>query len=170
MPTLVLDIRYAIRLLLRRPGFTAVALLTLAVGIGATTAIFTVVHAVLLRPLPFPDAERLMYVRIQGRAGGLFPLPDADFLAWRARNRTADAIAVFDSGGVTLTGDAEPERLTAAIVTDRFFDVLGARPLLGRALQDGDDKPGALMPVAILLAFAVAFWTIAATRFRWEEA
>jgi len=155
MPTLVLDIRYAIRLLLRRPGFTAVALLTLAVGIGATTAIFTVVHAVLLRPLPFPDAERLMFVRIQGRAGGLFPLPDADFLAWRARNRTADAIAVFDSGGVTLTGDGEPERLTAAIVTDRFFDVLGARPLLGRALQDGDDKPGATKTAVL----SHAFWT-----------
>src|SRR5947207_6876708 len=105
MPTLVNDVRYAIRLLLRRPGFTAVALLTLAVGIGATTAIFTVVHAVLLRPLPFPDADRMMYVRIEGRDGAIFPLADADFLAWRAQNRTADAIAVFDSGSVTLTGD-----------------------------------------------------------------
>src|SRR6058998_1896902 len=101
MPTLVHDVRYAIRLLLRRPGFTAVALLTLAIGIGATTAVFTVVHAVLLRPLPFPDAERLMYVRIEGRRGGIFPLPDADFLAWRAQNRTADAVAVFDSETAT---------------------------------------------------------------------
>jgi hypothetical protein len=155
MPNVVHDVRYAIRLLITRPGFTAVALLTLAVGIGATTAIFTVVHAVLLRPLPFPDADRLMYVRMEGRKGGIFPLSDADFLAWRGQNRTADAIAVFNSGGVTLTGDGAPERLTSAMVTDRFFDVLGAGPLLGRALQDGDDKPGAVKTAVLSHPFWV---------------
>src|SRR5262249_6928810 len=124
-------------------GFALVAMLTLALGIGATTAIFTVVHAVLLSPLPFPDANRLMQVRIIGHAGGLFPLPDTDFHAWRAQNRTADAVAVYDRDTATITGDGSPERVAAALVTDRFFDVLGARPLIGRVLQEGDDRPGA---------------------------
>ena len=79
------DVRYAVRLLIRKPGFAAVAILTLALGIGATTAIFTVVHAVLLRPLPFPDAGRLVEVRIVGRNAAVFPLPDTDFLAWRSQ-------------------------------------------------------------------------------------
>ena len=143
MATLANDIRYAVRLLLARPGFAAVAILTLALGIGATTAIFTVVDAVLLRPLPFRDADRLVQVRIVGRRGGIFPLPDTDFLAWRALNRTADAVAAFDTRPATLTGGA-PEQMTAAQVTDRFFDVFGARPVIGRVLEEGDDKPGAV--------------------------
>jgi len=153
MATLVHDLRYAIRLLVARPGFSAVAILTLALGIGATTAIFTVVNAVLLRPLPFRDADRLVQVRIAGRAGAIFPLPDTDFLEWRAQNRTADAIAVFDTDSATLTGGDAPERLPAASVTDRFFDVLGARPLIGRVLQEGDDKPGA--PKTAVLSHAL---------------
>src|SRR2546421_5987387 len=78
MGNLFADVRYAVRLLIKKPGFAAVAILTLALGIGATTAIFTVVHAVLLRPLPFRDADRLVQVRITGRNNGIFPLPDTD--------------------------------------------------------------------------------------------
>ena len=85
----------------------------------------------------------------------MFPLPDTDFLAWRDQNRTADAVAVFDIEGATLTGDGPPERLAAAVVSDRFFDVLGARPLLGRVLQEGDDRPGA--PKTAVLSHAL--WT-----------
>jgi len=144
MATLVHDLRYALRLLLARPGFSTVAILTLALGIGATTAIFTVVDAVLLRPLPFRDADRLAQVRITGRKGGIFPLPDTDFLAWRALNRTADAVAVFDTDPATLTGGAAPEQMTAARVTDRFFDFFGARAVVGRVFEEGDDKPGAV--------------------------
>ena len=129
MRNLASDVRYALRLFLKRPGFAAVAILTLALGIGATTAIFTVVNAVLLSPLPFRDAERLAQVRIISQNGEGFPLPDADFLEWRAQNRTADAIAVYDVNPATITGGGEPERIGAAGVTDRFFDVLGARPL-----------------------------------------
>ena len=76
MGNLFADVRYAVRLLIRKPGFAAVAILTLALGVGATTAIFTVVHAVLLRPLPFPEADRLVEVRIVGRNDAVFPLPD----------------------------------------------------------------------------------------------
>ena len=105
MSNLVQDVRYAIRLLLKRPGFAAVAILTLALGIGATTAIFTVVNAVLLSPLPFREAERLVEVRIVSKNDEGFPLPDADFLAWRAQNRTSEAVAVYDINPATLTGD-----------------------------------------------------------------
>jgi putative ABC transport system permease protein len=155
MSNLVHDIRYAIRLFLRRPGFAAVAILTLALGIGATTAIFTVVHAVLLSPLPFRDAERLAQVRIISQSGDDFPLPDADFLAWRSQNQTADAVAVYDVRPAIVTGDGDAERIGAAGVTDRFFDVLGARPLAGRVFQDGDDKPGATKAAVL----SHAFWT-----------
>jgi len=108
MPNLVHDVRYAIRLLLKRPGFAAVAILTLALGIGATTAIFSVVNAVLLSPLPFPNADRLVQVRIASSNDEGFSLPDADFLAWRSQNRTCDAIAAYDASPETLTGDGPP--------------------------------------------------------------
>src|SRR5438094_129076 len=137
------DLRYAARALRKNPGFAAVAILTLALGVGATTAIFTVVHAVLLRPLPFPEADRLVEVRIVGRNAAVFPLPDTDFLAWRSQNNSAEAVAVYDSSSATLTGDGPPERLISSAVTDRFFDVLGVQPLLGRVFHEGDDRPGA---------------------------
>src|ERR1041384_8677673 len=92
------DVRYALRLLVRRPGFSLVAIATLALGIGATTSMFTVVEAVLLRPLPFANPDRLMQVRITGRNGADFPLPEADFQLWRAQNDPADAIAGFTAG------------------------------------------------------------------------
>jgi putative ABC transport system permease protein len=155
MSNLVHDIRYAVRLFLKRPGFAAVAILTLALGIGATTAIFTVVNAVLLSPLPFRDAERLAEIRIVSQQGESFPLPDADFLEWRAQNRTADAVAVYDVNPATITGDFAAERIGAAGVTDRFFDVLGARPIAGRVFQEGDDNPGA--PKGVVLSHA--FWS-----------
>src|SRR6266487_5635852 len=153
MGILLADARYAIRLLSKRPGFAAVAILTLALGIGATTAIFTVVYAVLLSPLPFRDAERLVSVRIVGRDAAIYPLPDADFIAWRSQNQTADAIAAFDNSSATITGDGAPERIPGSKVTDRFFDVLGARPLLGRVFQDGDGQPGA--PKTAVLSHAL---------------
>jgi putative ABC transport system permease protein len=153
MPSLVQDVRYALRLLVKRPGFAAVAILTLALGIGATTAIFTVVNAVLLSPLPFRDADRLVEVQIISKNGKGFPLPDADFLAWRAGNQTCDAVAVYERSTATLTGDGAPEQIGAAGVTDRFFDVLGARPQVGRVFQDGDDKPGAAKTVVLGHAF-----------------
>src|SRR3954462_1996698 len=115
MATLVHDLRYAVRLLRAKPGFAAVAILTLAIGVGATTAIFSVVHAVLLSPLPFRDADRLMNVHIAGRDGAKYPLPDTDFAAWRAENQTADAVAMFDNDASTLTGDGPPARLSAAV-------------------------------------------------------
>ena len=126
MGNLFADVRYAVRLQIKKPGFAAVAILTLALGIGATTAIFTVVHAVLLRPLPFRDADRLVQVRITGRNNGIFPLPDTDFLAWRSQNQTAEGVAVSANERRTITGDGMAEQVSGCAVTDRFFDVLCA--------------------------------------------
>jgi len=155
MRTLLHDGRFALRLLIKRPGFSAVAIVTLALGIGATTAIFTVVHAILLSPLPFRDADRLVAVRIAGADNQMYPLPDADFVAWRDQNQTADAIAVWSVDAATLTGDGAAERIGTAFVTDRFFDVLGARPILGRVFHEGDDQPAA--PKTIVLS--EPFWS-----------
>jgi putative ABC transport system permease protein len=155
MRTLLHDGRFALRLLIKRPGFSAVAILTLALGIGATTAIFTVVHAILLSPLPFPDAGRLVTVRIIGPDGELYPLPDTDFLAWRDQNQAAEAVAVWNEEGATLTGDGAAERVDAAAVTDRFFDVLGVRPFIGRVFREGDDQPSA--PKTVVLSDALWF-------------
>jgi putative ABC transport system permease protein len=147
------DIRFAVRLLIKRPGFSAVAILTLALGIGATTAMFTVVNAVLLSPLPFRDADRLAEVRIVGGNGAIYPLPDADFLAWRDQNHTADATAIYEPGVSTLTGGGAAEQVAATGATDRFFDVLGARPLIGRVFNPGDDNPSA--PKTVVLSHAM---------------
>jgi putative ABC transport system permease protein len=153
MLTFIQDARFAVRMLLKRPGFAAVAILTLALGIGATTAIFTVVHAVVLDPLPFPDAGRLAQVRILGPGGEDYPLCDADFLAWRDGNRTAEAVAVLQPGRVTLTGDGDAEEIGSAGVTDRFFDVLGVPPLVGRTFREGDDQPSAAKVVVLSHGF-----------------
>jgi putative ABC transport system permease protein len=150
------DVRFALRLLVKRPGFAAVAILTLSLGIGAATSIFTVVEAVLLRPLPFADPSRLVHLTIRGSDGETYPLPDADFLAWRERGDAFSSVAVHESGGegLALTGDGEPERIWALGVTDRFFATLGVAPLIGRTFQAGDDRPGS--PMSIVLTYR--FW------------
>jgi putative ABC transport system permease protein len=151
------DVKYAIRALIkRRPGFTIVAVATLALGFGANTAIFSVVHAVLLRPLPFADPDRLALVRGGTRGapepGNLSPM---DFLDLRASMRRWESLAAFNNyADATLTGAGEPERVAGTRVTNGFFDVLRVVPALGRDFRRGDDVPGA-PPVAIV---AHGFW------------
>jgi putative ABC transport system permease protein len=147
MDTLLQDLRYAARQLVRNRGFTIVAVLTLTLGIGANTAIFSVIRGVLLRPLPFPEPERLMLaVGVIGdrRAGVTAP----DFIDWRAGSRTIDlaAIATYNAN---LTGIDEPERVTAARVTANYFTVLGVRSLLGRAFTPDEEPEGAAHVVVL---------------------
>src|SRR5882724_5572624 len=145
METLLRDIRYGVRSLLKRPGFTAIALIALALGIGANTAIFSLVNAVLLRPLPFAEPDRLVWIwgniRNGGNRASVSPL---DFLDYRKQNTTFEEFAA--SFGVplplNLTGSGEPERLTAAGVTGNYFKALGAKPALGRTFQLENEKPG----------------------------
>jgi putative ABC transport system permease protein len=149
------DVRFALRLLVKRPGFAAVAILTLALGVGASTSIFSVVEAVLLRPLPFAEPDRLVHLTIRGGDGETYPLPDTDFIAWREQNEAFSSVAVYDGGeGLALTGEGDAERIIVRNVTDRFFATLGVAPLLGRTFAEGEDRPGA--PKSVVLS--QAFW------------
>jgi predicted permease len=135
------DVRYALRLLSKQPATSATILLTLALGIGATTAVFAVVNAVLLRPLPYPAPEDLVIVWEQRPAESNFsnPVSPADFLDWAEKNRSFTAMAAFARGTADLTGHGDPVQVPTASVTSRFFDVLGVRPLLGRTFLTGED-------------------------------
>jgi putative ABC transport system permease protein len=140
---LALDLRYGVRMLARSPGFAAVAVLALALGIGANTAIFSVVDGVLLRPLPYPDAGRLALVS-EHFSRSNFPYGNlclADYLDWRAGNRAFEDPAVFNRRRYDLTGTSEPEQVGGADVTSGFFTALRVRPLLGRVFRAGEDGP-----------------------------
>jgi putative ABC transport system permease protein len=151
METLLKDIRYGARTLLKNRGFTAIAVLALALGIGANTAIFTVVNAVLLRPLPFEKPEQLVMVwekRMQlGRERN--PVSPPDFTDWRAQNQVFEDMAAFSNQGFNLGAGTEPERIQGAGVSPSLFTVLRVRPRIGRAFDPDEDKPGA-NPVVII--------------------
>jgi putative ABC transport system permease protein len=141
-PMLTQDLRYGARMLWKNPGFTAVAVLALAIGVGANTAIFSVVHAVLLRPLPYRDAARIVELHETAR-GGLTTISPPNALDWRARSRTLARIGIYNDTTATLTGGAEPQRLDAALVDGDVFDVLGVPAMLGRTFTADDARPGA---------------------------
>jgi len=146
MGSLWTDVRYALRLWARNPGFTAVAMLTLALGIGANTTMFSVVNATLFKPLPFPDGERLQTVWIGSatdpRSLNITSLPN--YRDWAAQNRSFQDLGLFDSAGrgYNLTGRGEPEQVSGVRVTASFFRVLGVRPMLGRTFRDEEETAG----------------------------
>jgi len=147
METLWQDLRYGARLLARAPGFAAVAILTLALGIGANTAIFSVVNAVLLRPLPFYESDRLMQVwhtPPQASFPGIpvFAVSPANFLDWRNQNQTFDGMSAYGFGRYTLTGTGHPESIRMVAATTGLFSILHVQPLLGRVFLNGEDQPG----------------------------
>src|SRR5262245_25421722 len=146
MQTLIQDLRYGARVLLKNPGFSLIALLTLALGIGANTAIFSVVNAVLLRPLPFNDPERLVMVWNRGAeaAGGdRTPMAVADLLDWRAQSRSFAEIGAFQNIMYSYTGGDSPERVQAAGVTANFFPMPGAPAPLRRTFPPAEEPPRA---------------------------
>ncbi len=151
MQSLIADIRYGIRNLLKRPGFTAIAVITLALGIGANTAIFSVVNAVLLRPLPYVDADRLMVPwgrrdDTQNSANVSYP----DFVDWQARTQSLEYVAAYNSSATLLReGDAEPELIVGAAVSADLFPLLKVAPTLGRPFTRAEDQPNA--PAVIVL-------------------
>ena len=146
------DLKIAIRQLLKNPGFTAVAVLTLALGIGANTAIFSVVKAVLLRPLPFPDSDRLLWVS-EGNAKGNYPISYPNFTDWQAQQTVFEHIGVYNLGSYSLVGSGDPRNLSAARMTAGAFAALRAQPALGRVFSVDEDKPGA--PPVIVLSHAL---------------
>jgi len=144
---LVQDIRYALRSFLRAPGFTLVALLTLALGIGGTTAIFSIVDGVLLRPLPYSDPGRILRINRVGANGGLDSFSAADYRDLKKDATSFSAIAGYRSDIVDMTGRSEPVRIIGVQTTAAFFDVFDAAPLLGRTYHEATDKPGAAVAV-----------------------
>jgi predicted permease len=145
------NLRYALRLMIKSPAFTAVAVLTLGLGIGANTAIFSVFNALVLRPLPIHDPDRMMLITVsnpaRGFRGSSFSL--ASYEALRDRNRSFSGIAGFCFDAFTLSGGAEPEQLAAARVSPNFFEVLGTPPLIGRGFRPAEGDAGA-PPVALI--------------------
>lgn len=151
------DLAVGLRGLRRSPGFTVVALLTLAIGIGANAAIFSVLRSVVLRPLPYPNPEQLVQVwsdhRALGRAAPEWLTPP-DFLDWRAQNRTFVGMAAYTRWAPDLTSDGDPETLNGLVVSGNFFELLGAGLSLGRALTMQDDDPG----VETVVVLSDALW------------
>ena len=138
------DVRYAFRTLRRNPGFAIVVLLTLALGIGANAAIFSVVNGVLLRPLPYRDADRLMVIWGDLKRPGLNGIPASagEYVDYRDRSHAFEQVAAYDTIGFNLTGGGEPERVEGAVVTTTFFSLLGASAQVGRTFVAAEDQPG----------------------------
>jgi putative ABC transport system permease protein len=147
----VQDIRFGLRMLARNPGFTAVAVITLALGIGANTAIFSVVNAVLLKPLPYADPDRLavIWVTEPSAPGGLFPNTGPDFRDWQAMNHSFEGMSAITGDRATLTGSGEPLQLRGLSVSPNTFQLLGAQPQLGRSFSP-DEGPSGHNHVVIL--------------------
>ena len=139
MDTLVQDLRYACRTLRRSPGFTGTALAVLAIGIGATTSIYSVVRAVALRPLPFAEQERLMFIGERSPAGRAEPVAAANFTDLSAQTRTFHSTAMHRGTRFVLTGRSVPETLIGANVSSAFFSVLRVQPQQGRAFLPDDE-------------------------------
>ena len=144
------DIRYGARLMLKFPGVTAAALLALALGTGVNTTLFSIVNAVLLEPLPFPQSEDLLQVwrtelpRLQYGSAS-YPR----YVDWRARNRAFAEMGAYSPAGLTMTGFEAPERLAGAQASASFFRTLGAPPIIGRYFLDEEDRPGGAKVIVI---------------------
>jgi len=154
MGTVLQDLKYGLRMLAKNPGFTAVAVLTLALGIGANTAIFSVVNGVLLNPLPYPEPNQLVTLHESKPNFPYGSISYLNFRDWQKENHTFSSIAVARGYGFTLTGAGEPERVRAEFVSSDFFPLLGVKPLIGRTFAPGEDEIGAA-PIALVSA---GFW------------
>ena len=139
------DLRHAARRLVREPRFTFAAVLTLALGVGANVAVFAVVEAILLRPLHYADADRLVTLNHRDERTGITKPFNAvgDYVDFADRQKSFDAFGAYGSGEATIFGMGDPFRVSALVVTSGAFDALGVRPVLGRGIQPEDSRPGA---------------------------
>jgi putative ABC transport system permease protein len=143
MGTLLQDLRYGIRMLAKSPGFTALAVITLALGIGANTAIFSLINSVVLRPLPFREPGRLVELWQTERAPGSFPLTGPDYLDWQVQTHTLEATSLYSwDRTVNASGAGEPQAASVISTQANFFAVLGVQPRMGRAFEPGEDQAG----------------------------
>src|SRR5256885_7524861 len=152
LESVIQDLRYATRSLLRTPGFAAAAVLVLTLGIGSTTAIFSIVNAVILRSLPFPNPERLVLLwgNVQRqkveRRGNSYP----DYLDWKAQSTSFEGMAAYIGDSFTLTGVDEPERISGEWVSSGYFELLGITPISGRTIRPDEDAIGNPATVALI--------------------
>ena len=153
MEALIQDLRYGFRMLVNSPGFTVVAIVTLALGIGANTALFSVIHGVLLSPLPFPEPDQLvtLHENKPNFEGGSVSYPN--FLDWQKDNHTFSALAVGRTYAFSLTGMGEAEQVGGEFISADFFPLLGVKPVIGRTFAEHEDRVGA-GPVALISAGA----------------
>src|SRR6266851_8082225 len=149
MMSLWQDVRYGLRLLGKNPGFTAIAILTLALGIGANTALFSVVNGVLLNPLPFPNPNQLVAVYTKSPNFQESSISYPNFLDWQKDSHSFASLSAFRSDDFNMTGAGEPQRVHIHMISAEFFTALGIQPLLGRSFRPEEDKAGA-GPVAVL--------------------
>jgi len=150
MESFIRDIRYVTRALLRTPAFFAVTVITLTLGIGATTAIYSVINGVLLRPLPYPDPDGIVQLWQVFEKGGRGQVSDLNFDDWQAGTRSFAAMAQFADGGIiSVAGASEPVRVRAAAVSADFFKVLGVRPSRGRTFGPEEQRVGGARAVLV---------------------
>jgi putative ABC transport system permease protein len=144
MDSLLRDLRFSARSLLKRPAITIIAIVTLAIGIGANTAIFSFINALLLRPLPFPDLDRIVAVweNVPSRGVERNEVTVADYLDWRAQNKTFEQLGIYRWWSTNLTGADSPERVQGFQVTPNFLDIVGVKPVMGRGFSAEEDQPG----------------------------
>ncbi|HEX8140370.1 MAG TPA: ABC transporter permease [Pyrinomonadaceae bacterium] len=144
MNSLWQDLRYGLRMLWKKPGFTVVAIVALALGIGANTAIFSVIYTVLLSPLPFKNSERLVWIWETNPVAGIKKEPASlpNFTDWKTQSQSFEGVAAFIRSSLTLTSDGEPERIPCAYTSANFFSVLGVEPALGRSFTEEENTPG----------------------------
>ena len=143
------DVRFGLRVLLKSPGFTAIAVLTLALGIGANTALFSVVNGVLLNPLPFPNPEQLVAAYAKTSSFEQSSISYPNFQDWQRNNHSFSALGAFRSEEYNLTGSGEPERLHGHMISAEFFPALGLNPKLGRNILPEEDQAGGA-PVVLI--------------------
>ena len=137
------DVKFGIRQLVKTPGFTLTAVLTLALGIGANTAIFSVINAVLLQPLPYPESERLVWLSERSPNFPTMSISYPNFTDWRTQQGVFEHIGVYNWGSYNLTGKGEPQRLTGVRISADALTALRAQPAIGRVFNNDEDKPGA---------------------------
>src|SRR5205085_11605187 len=142
MNSLLQDMRYGLRLLVKQPGFTLVAIITLTLGIGANTAIFSVVNAVLLRPLPYRDAGRIAVVQEITKEGKRIQVTPANFVDWRNQNTVFEHLAAILQRTANLAGTDDAERINLVMASANFFDVFGLKPERGRLFIAEDEQAG----------------------------
>jgi hypothetical protein len=151
---MIQDLIFGLRWLRKNPGFTVLSVLMLAVGIGVNTAMFSVINAVLLQPLPYPEADRIVWMNESGLEVRDRNVSYPNFVDWRARNQSFESMSTFRGWSVNITGTDKPENLIAIIVTSDYFKVMRASPILGRDFTPEDDKPGA----AAVALISYGFW------------